>query len=285
MGMKRFFKTIAPIAGLAMSAALAGCDGNTSFRMNGEEGVPLSELEMSGEAPTSLAIAGPDLVKITEGDQLAITVDGAREDADSLRFVLEDGQLGIMRADGWKDGGKVTVNVTMPAPREIAIGASGSVETSGMADDAKIAIGGSGSVDVARLDSSRLDIAIGGSGTVRAAGRADTLKLAVGGSGDLVAPDLMVENANISVGGSGNAEFSSDGRVEASIAGAGDIVVHGSAKCELSSFGSGSLTCKPRAGASPARAPDAPANPDAPVTPDAAQAPDTPAAPDAPAAE
>ncbi|ANU06733.1 head GIN domain-containing protein [Paraurantiacibacter namhicola] len=278
----KFFRKLGPVLGLAMGVALAGCDSNMDMKFNGEEGVPLAELDMSGAAPTTLAIAGPDLVRITEGDTLAITVEGDTEATDTLRFVLKDGTLGIAREDGWKGGGIATVNVTMPAPSEIAIGASGSVETPTMAKDASIAIGGSGSVNIATLDADELSIAIGGSGKVMASGKATKLSLSVGGSGDLVAPDLQVQEADINIGGSGNAEFASDGTVNASIAGAGDIVVHGSAKCELSSFGSGKLTCQPRSNAAPAAQPaeaaEAPEGPDAPDMPDAPEAPDAPTA-------
>ena len=240
----RLLKGLAPLAALAMGASLGGC-GGADLKINGEEGVPLSELDMSGAAPTELVVSADAKVVVSEGDTLTITVEDDPENA--LRFVLDDETLGVTRDPDLeiKDG-KAVVRVTMPAPKAIVIAASGSVETTKVASGSvDIAIGGSGSVAIEEIASESLEIAIGGSGSVMGSGTTDRLEIAIGGSGEVLMPGLKADRAEIAIGGSGDVAFASDGTVEASIAGSGDIKVTGSAKCEVSSFGSGTLTCSP----------------------------------------
>ena len=261
------FRKLMPVAILGLGLAAAGCDG-MDVRIGDKDGVPLAELDMSGAAPTGVILAGPDTVIVTEGDTLDIKVDGAPAAVDALRFNLDDGKLGIMREKkGWKDGGSAIIRVTMPLPEEVVIAGSGTATLPGMARKAEVMIGGSGTVDVGTLAGESLEVTIGGSGTVMAKGAVETLTLTVGGSGEARMAGLKVDKAEITVGGSGDAEFASDGTVEANVAGSGDIVVNGSAKCNIQAFGSGTLTCKPAAAA--------PATAAAAAAPEAPQAGDT----------
>ncbi|HSM53046.1 MAG TPA: hypothetical protein VK839_02550, partial [Erythrobacter sp.] len=73
--LNKLIKRLAPVAAIALSAAVAGCN-DMNIEINGEEGVPLAELDMSGDAPTELILAGPDTVVLSEGDALDIDVEG-----------------------------------------------------------------------------------------------------------------------------------------------------------------------------------------------------------------
>ena len=246
-----FFKKLLPVAAMGIGLAVSSCDG-MNIRVGDKDGVPLAELDTSGAAPTGVVLAGPDTLMVTEGDTLDIKVEGDKAAVDSLRFTLEDDTLGIMREkNSWKAGGTAIVRVTMPLPEEVTIAGSGTATLPGMASKAQVTIGGSGTVDVGTLSGESLEITIGGSGTVKAKGAVKSLTMTVGGSGRAEMAGLKVDKAEINVGGSGDAEFASDGTVEANVAGSGDIVVNGSAKCNIQAFGSGTLTCKP-AGAAPA---------------------------------
>ena len=65
--IKNIAQRSAPIAALAMGLGLAGCSYSVDW---GEvDGVPLSEFDQSGDAPTEVALAGSDQVVITEGVQ------------------------------------------------------------------------------------------------------------------------------------------------------------------------------------------------------------------------
>jgi hypothetical protein len=239
-----FIRRMAPVAALALGTALAGCGADV--QVNGMDGVPLAELDTSGAAPSKLVLASGDTVVLSEGDALSITVEGDPEQAEKLRFSLEDATLGVTREKGsWGSGSAVTVNVTMPPPESLVIAGSGTVRAPTLARDAEISIGGSGDVSVERIASGTLEVNIGGSGSIKGAGTADRLEINIGGSGDVDLAGLKADRAEVNIGGAGDVAFASDGTVEASIAGSGDIRVTGSAKCEVSAFGSGKLTCSP----------------------------------------
>ena len=241
---QKLIKQIAPVAAIALSAALAGC-GNVDIDIDGESGVPLAELDMSGDAPTELVLAGPDKIIVSDGAKLDIDVTGDARAVDLVRFTLKDGTLGVLREKGsWKDTGHAVVHVTMPAPKSITIAGSGSVEAERMSDEADINILGSGTLKVAALKSGKADVNLAGSGSVSAAGSVDRLDLNIMGSGKADLADVQVERADITVAGSGDAAFSSDGKIDASIMGSGTVRVIGRATCEVTSMGSGKVICE-----------------------------------------
>ncbi len=237
---------LAPVMALAAAVGLSGCDGmNVNF--GGEDGVPLAELDTSGDAPTGVALGGPDNVVIITGDSFSVEVEGSAAATERMRFVLDDGTLAVGRELGeWDDSDIATVTITMPAPESIAIGGSGQVTTDGLSGEAELVIGGSGEIVASGIDATSLEVVLGGSGRVSAAGEVDRLDLSIGGSGTADMEELQVGDAEVNIGGSGNATFASDGTVEASVAGSGTVRVRGSAACTLNSVGSGSLICEPR---------------------------------------
>ncbi len=240
-----FFRKVAPLAAIAMAAGLSGCD-KMNFKIGDMEGVPLADLDVSGDPPTQLALAGPDTVVITDGKKLAITVDGDQAAIDALRFSLKDGTLGILRADqSWKDTGTATIRVTMPPPKSLTLLASGTIQAASLSGDASVQILGSGKVSTAKVAANSLDITIAGSGSYDAAGATKSLDLSVAGSGSAAMAGLKADSADISVLGSGNTEFASDGNVSAKIMGSGNVTVIGRATCTVNSMGSGTVTCKP----------------------------------------
>lgn len=259
------------LAAAALALAAAACGNTMSMSIGEEEGVPLSELDMAGAAPTRLALASPDTVVISAGERLDIKVSGDADAVEALRFNLEKGRLGIMRERESRARGKATIAVTMPPARELVLAGSGSIEAPSMVENAEVKIAGSGEVALAQLASERLNVKVLGSGTLTAAGSAETLDFNVAGSGMLKARGLKVERAEINIAGSGGGEFASDGRVEARIAGSGEVTVYGRADCSIRAVGSGQVRCRPADGAAPASA--APASPAAPKAPPAPEAP------------
>ncbi|MEL7444546.1 MAG: head GIN domain-containing protein [Pseudomonadota bacterium] len=234
-------KRIAPIALIAMSAGMAGCSYSIDI---GSDGVPLSELDMSGEAPNKLSLAGPDRIIVTEGDTLDITVEGDTDN--ELRFEIDGDTLEISREDdSWRSSDTATVRVTMPAPQELSMAGSGVIESATLAGTGEIDIAGSGDVAVALVRADSLQVSIAGSGTAKAIGSADTLEVSIAGSGDVNFSELKAARVEVSIAGSGDVQVQSDGDVEASIAGSGDVEVTGNASCKLNSMGSGTLTCAP----------------------------------------
>ena len=230
-----------PAAVVALGLSMTACDFNFTV---GDDGVPLSELDMSGSAPTELVLAGPDTVEITTGDRLAITVDGSDEAKEELRFNLEDGSLAIMReSSNWGDSDKATIRVTMPALKELTLAGSGTINAASMASSSSVTIAGSGAVNLPSIDADKFALTIAGSGQISAGGEADALEMTIAGSGEANMANLSVANAEVTVVGSGNAEFASNGTVEGSFIGSGNVTVTGNAKCEMSGVGSGQLVC------------------------------------------
>ncbi len=248
---------------LAGTAALAACDG-ADVAINGQKGVPLSEIEIAGAPPSEVVLASGDTVILTEGNTFAIKVEGS--DTDSLRFVRDGEVIGVTREKGWDGESNATIRITMPAPKEVTIAGSGTIRAASLASTSEISIGGSGTVEFGTIAAEKLGINIGGSGKVSGAGTVRSLAISIGGSGDVEMQGLKADTAEIAIGGAGDVAFASDGEVTASIAGAGDINVTGKAKCTVSAFGSGSLNCAEGTAAVTA-APTTPALPAAPASP------------------
>ncbi|HEX4847643.1 MAG TPA: head GIN domain-containing protein [Novosphingobium sp.] len=269
MRFGKFAKALGPVIAVALAAGVAGCDGTVTF--NGEEGKALSELDLSGKAPEELVLAGPDEVRVTTGDKLAITVEGDPEVRDQVRFVLKDGSLAIHRKDkSVGSGGKVAIiNVTMPAPREVVMAGSGKITTAALASKAEVTVAGSGTVESTAVSGESLGLTIAGSGNFRAAGAVKSLDMTIAGSGSAQMDTLKVDKADVTIAGSGSTAFSSDGEVEASIAGSGNVTVKGRARCTVSSMGSGKLVCEGPVQESGKDAAEPPAPPQPPAPPEA----------------
>ena len=267
----KVLKGLAPVAALAASAMLAGC--NVDMQVGDGKGVPLAELDMQGAAPSELVLAGPDTILVSRGEIFDIEVSGDDGAVEALRFHLEDESLAISRKkDGGRGLGTATVRVTVPSLTAIVMAGSGKIEADELAGQSEVTIAGSGTVTVAQIEVPSLDVTIAGSGDFEAGGTADRLDLTVAGSGSAKMADLQVGNADISIVGSGDAEFASDGKVDASIVGSGDVKVVGSATCTVSAMGSGKLQCS-AGSARAAKAEDAPPAPEAPESPESPAAP------------
>jgi len=244
MGFKHVLKAVAPVVALAIAGSLAGC-GDGNVKVNGKEGVPLSELDLSGEAPREVILLGPDTVDIRDGEKLAIEVQGSDEAKGRMRFVLGDGSLGILREKGqWTDGEAATVILTMPAPARLSLAGSGRMKADSVSDRPEINVLGSGTLDLAGVAATQMEVNIAGSGALNAAGSTDSLDLNVMGSGSANMAALKAARANVNVAGSGDATFASDGEVDANIMGSGNVTVRGRARCKVKTMGSGSLVCE-----------------------------------------
>ena len=247
MGFKHVLKAVAPVVALAIAGGLAGCD-NADIKWNGKQGVPLAELDLSGEAPSEGTLFGPDTVDIRDGEKLSIEVEGSDEAKERMRFVLDNGSLGILREhSSWAggDGDRATVIVTMPAPAKLTLAGSGKMSAASVSDRPEVTMAGSGVLDLPSVNARSMEVSIAGSGTLNAAGAADRLELNVMGSGTADLAGLSASHANVHLMGSGNATFASDGDVNANIMGSGNVTVRGRARCNVKSMGSGKLVCEP----------------------------------------
>lgn len=267
-----FAKAMGPIIAVALAAGVAGCDGlkGTNVSINGEEGKPLAELDMSGAAPDEIVLAGPDEIRVSTGEKLAITVEGDQAVKDQLRFSIKDGSLAIHRKGEMFGSGSAIaiINVTMPAPKEVVMAGSGKITAANLANKANVTVAGSGTIETTAIASESLDLTIAGSGNFRAVGNVKTLDLTIAGSGSAQMDALRVDKADVSIAGSGSTAFTSDGEVEASIMGSGNVTVKGRARCTLSSMGSGKLVCETPVQQKDGVTPEVPLPPEAPAAPE-----------------
>ena len=268
-----FAKAMGPIIAVALAAGVAGCDGlkGTNVSINGEEGKPLAELDMSGTAPDEIVLAGPDEIRVTTGEKLAITVEGDQAVKDQLRFSIKDGSLALHRKGEMFGSGSAIaiINVTMPAPKEVVMAGSGKITAANLANKANVTVAGSGTIETTAIAGESLDLTIAGSGNFRAVGNVKTLDLTIAGSGSAQMDALRVDKADVSIAGSGSTAFTSDGEVEASIMGSGNVTVKGRARCTLSSMGSGKLVCETPVQQKDGVTPEVPLPPEAPAAPEA----------------
>lgn len=241
---KNLARVLAATAAIGLAMGASACKEGT-FTINGEKGVPLSELDMSGPAPTEVAMLGPDEVHLRKGDKLAIAVEGDEAAKDALRFTLKDGTLGIARQNWKMDGGHATITVTMPPPAKLVMAGSGKMSSEALAgENTEVTVAGSGDVDTGVIETTALKIDVAGSGSIRGSGRAKSLRLTVAGSGNADLDGLSVDDAKVDVAGSGKTRFASDGTVKADIMGSGEVRVRGRATCKVSTMGSGQLVCE-----------------------------------------
>ena len=243
MGLHKLVRTLAPVAGLVVAAALSGCDaGKVEFDT---EGVPLAELDMTGDPPTGIVLAGSDKLVVSQGDEFEIEVTGTDAARERMRFARDGQQLAIHRQDldFGDDIDVATVAVTLPSVGSIVIAGSGEASARGLSDDASVVISGSGTLDARDVDVASLTVVITGSGRFTASGRTEQYSLNIAGSGSADTPRLRVGSADVTAAGSGDAHFASDGEVSATIVGSGNVRVTGSARCNASTVGSGSLRC------------------------------------------
>lgn len=259
---EKMLRTIGPMAAAAALGGLMSAmhnKGDFKFRWDGDDrargkgfggdGVPLEDLDMSGETPHELVLAGADNVVVTKGEDFTISVQGDELSKEMLRFRLKDGALHVASRNG-RDGGEgiATVDITMPAPDKVTIAGSGQIAVSELADKAEIRIAGSGQISVLDLDIKKLKVTLAGSGRFAAGGKVGKLKLKIAGSGRAEMPGLLAENAKVHIAGSGSSTFGCDDEVDARIFGSGHVTVRGAARCHVQSMGSGWIRVEPSEG-------------------------------------
>lgn len=152
---------------------------------------------------------------------------------------------------GWPGGGdgKVTVAVTVPTLRAIALTGSGAMTVDRIkAAEVQLAISGSGGLAVAQLQAEKLGLAIAGSGSMTLAGHALQADASVQGSGALAAAGLSVDDATLSLQGSGDLGITATRTAKVASAGSGNVTVAGPAACTVAQAGSGEVSCGHKAG-------------------------------------
>jgi putative autotransporter adhesin-like protein len=201
------------------------------------QGVPLAELDLTGTAPSGVALIGPTKVEVRTGEVFRVEIEGPA--GDDVRFAPSEDRLGISGGDH-----DTVVRVTLPTIRKLELAGSGRMSADGLARDGEISLAGSGRLELAAVGGGRLSIKLAGSARLTLDGHADELELSIAGSGSCDGEGLTVGKAAVHIAGSGDAIFACNGEVSASLMGSGNVIVRGSARCSVNSMGSGTLVCE-----------------------------------------
>jgi len=187
-------------------------------------------------------------VYITQGTAESVKVEASADDQEHIITEVSGGVLNIYEKHNhglhWDWGGKKqVVYIVARDINSISISGSGDVFFKSGINTGSMKIKVSGSGDVAgRLNAKQLEAAISGSGDVKLSGRADNSSVRVAGSGDFEGRDLVTINTTVRVVGSGDATVNASVKIDASVAGSGDIRYTGGAKqVSTSKAGSGDI--------------------------------------------
>ena len=107
--------------------------------------------------------------------------------------------------------------------------------------DLSVAISGSGDITAENIIINNVKLTVSGSGTVISTGKAQNMTAVVSGSGKIRAANLEVNTADVSISGSGSAELWAKETLKADISGSGIIRYKGTPTISKSISGSGSI--------------------------------------------
>ena len=221
---------------------------------------------------TAVLLATNATVVVRQGPQ-QVVIEGPANELARLTTTVAGAQLRIGTASpqGWerlnvRRRNNLTVYVTMPAIRGLAVTSSGQLEVDSIRTPAlTLAVSGSGELRVRQIrarsvqtelsssggigirvlwaDSLRADVT--GSGSVAAAGRCTHSALTLDSSGDIDTDGLATETCSVRVGGSGSCQVNAARTLGVRISSSGTVVFVGNPKITLAVSGSGQLRRKP----------------------------------------
>ena len=194
-------------------------------------------------------LAGSFDVYITQGSTESVKVEAPQEVINRIITVVEGGMLKIYNKNEngfhWGDWfgshhKRIVIYVTAKDLNSISVTGSGDIFfKEGIHTNAlKLKVTGSGDM-LGRVDVKTLESSISGSGDMKLSGRAESSTVRVVGSGDFTARNLLTTYTAVHVSGSGDADVNASDKIDASVAGSGDIHYSGGAK-HVSSSKSGS---------------------------------------------
>ena len=198
----------------------------------------------------AVSLEGSDNVRVVRGSFAPVTATGKASALDELAIWVESKTLKIARKPargwsmGWNNDDEVTITVTVPDVRAVAVVGSGNMTVDKVDRDAfSASVAGSGDLKIAALRARSVVFGVTGSGNLDAAGNAQDAQMNVRGSGDVDARGLSSTRATIAVAGSGNLGTTVTQSATIAVSGSGDVAVRGTDRCAITKSGSGEATC------------------------------------------
>lgn len=151
-----------------------------------------------------MTVDAPVHLHFVRGDRVAMTISGSAPLVGALRWnnnklSMDDGPI----------ISKHTLQVEIVAPRLPPLN-----------------VNGAGSVALENLDQPDLRLNLSGAGNIDATGKVHTATVTSSGAGNVDLGGLNATDATVSVEGVGNIDVNASGKVDASVAGAGNVSLH-----------------------------------------------------------
>ena len=190
-----------------------------------------------------ISVEGSMDVVLTQGATQAVEVEAQANLIELIETKVVNGVWEITTKDGYSTDKTFTVHITAPVINEVHVDGSGDVSSNGTfsSEVMALAISGSGNITLA-FTSKKADVSIAGSGDMTLSGTTGELNVDVAGSGNVDAKRLKATDAAVNIAGSGDVVLDASQRLEASIAGSGDVSYTGSpANISRNVMGSGEV--------------------------------------------
>lgn len=199
---------------------LGGCSLAVFDQVRGSGVMKTESRKASGF--TSVVGVGSEEIVIQVGKPFAVTVTGDDNIVPLIETKVQGTTLRVGGKSNYSTKKGVRVTVSMPSLASMRLLGSGTMSATGLA-------------------AKNLDIVLDGSGRMSATGRVDSLKSELNGSGEIDLTKLGVSSADLVLAGSGRMRADVRDRLDATIAGSGEIVYRGTPKVNQSVTGSGAI--------------------------------------------
>jgi Protein of unknown function (DUF2807). len=197
----------------------------------------------------SLSIAAK--VYVSQNEKTSVKINGYADDLDEIVTEIDGSTLKIKRKKnkGWnwnnRSFKKVEIYISTPNVEDLRISGSGNIiaKTPIQSGSVNYAISGSGNIIIDKLKADNVECHISGSGDIRLKGECqDELEIHISGSGDVEAGYFEAKSVDVRISGSGDCKVYASEKINARVAGSGDIYYRGNPEyVDSKSAGSGSI--------------------------------------------
>ena len=189
----------------------------------------------------ALSISGSATVRLVQGGEDSVVIEGDDEVQEAIRLDVDDGVLRVRPSGAWKFWRSKQLQMTVTA-RELK-----RLEISGAADivaaepvrvkQLQVRIAGSGTVRLDKLRTEKLEVSIAGVGNAQFAGSTDQLALRIAGRGVYLGENFASQSATISVSGAGDVKVWATKELTATVSGVANVEFWGPAAVRRNSSG------------------------------------------------
>lgn len=202
---------------------------------------------------TAISLSARVTVKVRQGSPQHVVVEALADDLRKLKTGVTRNRLYIYTEQiGTQVGpltfnphtatlvGPVTVYVTLPTVRGLAVNGSGQLQADTIqAQRLSLGVSGSGQLRINQLRSDTLRAVLSSSGSIMAAGICTYSYLGVSGSGRIQALALAVQDCRARLQSSGNCQVNVARSLDAYLSGSGSVLVSGHPQITSRTSGSG----------------------------------------------